>query len=160
VDEGHAPDTGQAVDLDAALGEMREAFSVPLQEKGLELIVHSRPTGMQLKSNNLFLRLILFNLLDNAIQYTPRGRGPVSLEARKEGQTVRIAISDRGDGIPEHLQERIFQKWGRCERDEAAYSTGLGLYHAKTMTEALGGRIGVESLVGRGSTFWLKVPLA
>ena len=60
------------------------AFSVPLDEKNLELIVNSQSAGIQVKSNDLFLRLILFNLLDNAIKYTPKGRGAMRLEALEE----------------------------------------------------------------------------
>jgi signal transduction histidine kinase len=157
-EEGQCLDASQIVDLDPVLGEMRLAFSVPLDEKHLELIVNSQPAGIQVKSNDLFLRLILFNLLDNAIKYTPKGRGAIRLEALDEGGVVRIVVIDPGDGIPENLQERIFQKWGRVEGQEISYSTGLGLYHTKMMVEAFEGQIGVSSTVGHGSTVWFTLP--
>jgi signal transduction histidine kinase len=158
VEEGQSPDAGQLVDLDPILGERRRAFSVSLDEKRLELIVPSQPVGIQVKSNDLFLRLILFNLLDNAIKNTPTGRGAIRLEALEEGGAVRISVVDPGDGIPENLRERIFQKWGRVEGKEFTASTGLGLYHTKMMVEALGGRVGVSSTVGHGSPFWFSLP--
>jgi len=157
-EEGQSLDASQVVDLDPILGEMRLAFSVPLDEKNLELIVNSQTAGIQVKSNDLFLRLILFNLLDNAIKYTPKGRGAIRLEALEERGVVRIFVIDPGDGIPENLLERIFQKWGRVEGQEVSYSTGLGLYHTKMMVEAFGGQIGVISTVGHGSTFWFALP--
>ena len=106
------------------------------------------------------MRLILFNLLDNAIKYTPKGRGAIRLEALEEGGVGKIFVIDPGDGIPENLQERIFQKWGRVEGQEVSYSTGLGLFHTKMMVEAFGGQIGVSSTVGHGSTFWCALPSA
>ncbi len=157
-EEGQCLDASQIVDLDPILGEMRLAFSVLLDEKNLELIVNSQPAGIQVKSSDLFLRLILFNLLDNAIKYTPKGRGAIRLEALEERGVVRICVTDPGDGIPENLQERIFQKWGRVEGQEVSYSTGLGLYHTKMMVEAFGGQLGVSSTVGHGSTFWFALP--
>ena len=159
-EEGQPLDANQIVDLDPILEEMQLSFSVPLDEKDLELFVNSQPTAIQLKSNDLFLRLILFNLLDNAIKYTPKDRGAIRLEALEEREGVRIFVIDPGDGIPENLQERIFQKWGRVEGQEVSYSTGLGLYHTKMMVEALGGQIGVSSTVGHGSTFWFTLPSA
>jgi signal transduction histidine kinase len=159
AEEGQALNAGQFVDLDPILGEMRTVFSVLLEEKNLELVIESRPAGIQLPSNPLLLRLILFNLLDNAIKYTPRGRGSIRLEAWQETSLVRIAVSDPGEGIPENLLERVFQKWGRLEGKEVSYSTGLGLFHTKIMVEALGGRIAVESQVGRGTAFCIHFPV-
>ena len=156
-EEGQSLDASQIVDLDPILGEMRLAFSVPLDEKNLELIVDSQPAGIQVMSNDLFLRLILFNLLDNAIKYTPKGRGAIRLEALEEEGVVRIFVIDQGEGIPENLQKRIFQKWGRVEGPEVSYSTGLGLYHTKMMVETFGGQIGVSSTVGHGSAFWFAL---
>lgn len=134
AEEGQALEVGQIVDLDPILGEMEAAFSVLLEEKKLELVIKSRPAGIQIPSNALFLRLILFNLLDNAVKYSPPGRGAIRLEASQEISLVRIAVSDPGEGIPENLLERVFQKWGRLEGKEVSYSTGLGLYHTKILT--------------------------
>jgi signal transduction histidine kinase len=157
-EEGQSLEASRHVELDPILAEMRRAFSVPLEEKQLELMIHVQPAGLRVKSNEILLRLILFNLLDNAIKYTPKGRGVIRLEAWEEGGGVRISVLDPGDGIPENLQERIFQKWGRVEGPEVSYSTGLGLYHTKMMVGALGGEIGVSSTVGQGSTFWFTLP--
>ena len=74
---------------------------------------------------------------------------------------VRISISDNGPGIPPEYYEKIFEKFGQVESREHAqkYSTGLGLTFCKLAVEAHGGHIGVESEVGKGSTFWFKLPV-
>ena len=107
------------------------------------------------------LRQVLSNLLDNAIKYSPQG-GDVDLRVARNGQFARIEVVDRGLGIPQDEQERIFEKFYRLDPalTRGVNGTGLGLYISKELVERMRGRISVRSAPGRGSTFVVEVPLA
>jgi signal transduction histidine kinase len=108
------------------------------------------------------LRRTLVNLLGNAIKFAPSG-GAVTVEARrsKEGQSIDFSVSDTGEGIPPEAFGRIFEKFGQVESRQGGHimSTGLGLTFCKLAVEAHGGHIGVESVLGQGSTFCFSIPL-
>jgi signal transduction histidine kinase len=108
------------------------------------------------------IRQILFNLLSNAIKFTTEG-GRVAVELRREDeQHVRIAVSDTGPGISAENQKLIFQKFRQIDASATRehHGTGLGLAIAKDLTTLLGGRIGVDSEAGQGSTFWVVLPVS
>ena len=107
------------------------------------------------------LRQVLSNLLDNAIKYSPEG-GDVELRLVRNGQFARIEVVDRGLGIPQDEQERIFEKFYRLDPalTRGVNGTGLGLYISKELVERMRGRISVRSEPGRGSTFVVEVPVA
>lgn len=102
---------------------------------------------------------VLQNLLDNAIQYTPSGRETIVRARYKTGKII-VTVSDTGIGIPQAEQARIFERFYRVDgaRSREAGGTGLGLAIAKHIVEAHGGRIWVESEVGRGSDFHFSIP--
>jgi len=103
------------------------------------------------------MRRVLQNLLSNAMKYTPAG-GAVHLALIPAGNEVRVTVTDTGPGIaPEHHQ-RIFEKFGQVETHNNRQGSGLGLTFCKLAVEAHGGRIGVESKPGDGSTFWVVLP--
>lgn len=98
------------------------------------------------------------NLLINAIRYTPVGRA-ISVAARAEADGVRLEVRDPGPGIAPEQRRRIFEKYVQLSpRGEGG--TGLGLAIAKEFVEAMGGRIGLDSELGEGSTFWIWLPEA
>ena len=101
----------------------------------------------------------LANLVDNAIKYSGTGR-LLRIDARREGGEVRIAVADRGIGIPGAEQARIFDKFYRIGRSEtqSRRGSGLGLALVKHIAEAHGGRVTVESRPGEGATFTLVLP--
>ena len=104
----------------------------------------------------------VFNiLLENALRYSPGG-GTVTVGARRSDDRVEVRVADEGIGIPAGERERIFRKFYRAEsaaRDGAA-GTGLGLFIAKELVTAMGGRIWVESTEGEGSSFSFELPAA
>jgi len=104
---------------------------------------------------------IFLNLLDNAVKYSPQG-GKITVTAEAEGKAMVISVTDQGVGISDKEKTRIFRKFHRVNgRDSReAYGHGLGLYITKGLVEAQGGRIWVESSVGKGSTFTFTLPLA
>ncbi len=105
------------------------------------------------------LQTVLLNLLDNAIKYTSAG-GQVALRGRAVPGGYEIAVSDTGPGIPAEHLPRLFERFYRVDkaRDRATGGTGLGLSIVKHLAEAHGGRVSVDSTVGRGSTFTVFFP--
>jgi two-component system phosphate regulon sensor histidine kinase PhoR len=106
-------------------------------------------------------REILQNLLDNALRYTAPG-GRIHVKATVEESEMVFSVADTGIGIPKADQDRIFERFYRADaaRSRESGGTGLGLSIVKHLVEAHGGRIRVESEVGRGSTFYVHLPLA
>lgn len=107
------------------------------------------------------LQQIIINLMSNAVKYTPRG-GEVTVTVDIVVDKMRFSITDTGVGISPQKMEKLFE---RFERGEDTYSkeqegTGIGLNLTQQLIELNGGRIGVESTVGQGSTFWFMIPLA
>ena len=104
------------------------------------------------------LERILINLLGNALKFTPP-TGQITLSAVPEGARARFAVRDSGPGIAPEFQAKIFEKFGQVENRAKGhkFSTGLGLTFCKLAVEAHGGRIGVQSEVGQGATFWFVI---
>jgi K+-sensing histidine kinase KdpD len=104
-------------------------------------------------------RQVLSNLLSNAVQYSPDG-GEIVVSARAERRHVRVEVRDQGPGIPRDEQPRLWERFyrGRHAVISAHRGSGLGLAIVKHLVEAHGGEVGVESVVGQGSTFWLTLP--
>jgi two-component system phosphate regulon sensor histidine kinase PhoR len=101
----------------------------------------------------------VFNLLDNAVKYTPPG-GSVHLSAREADKSLVISVSDTGLGIPKEHLARIFERFYRVDRDRSRElgGTGLGLSIVKHIVEAHRGTVEAQSELGRGSTFTLTFP--
>jgi len=120
------------------------------------------PSGLPfVRGDASLLHDVLQNLLDNAIQYTP-SRGRIVVGASAGPDEAIVTVSDSGIGIPVAEKERIFERFYRVDaaRSREAGGTGLGLSIAKHIVEAHGGRLWVESEVGRGSKFSVSIPLA
>ena len=105
------------------------------------------------------IRRVLQNLLSNALKHTHAG-GDVRVDATASPGEVCVAVTDTGPGIAPEYHQRIFEKFSQIEDGNTYLGTGLGLTFCKLAVEAHGGRIGVESEVGRGCTFWFTLPKA
>jgi len=138
-----------------------ETTLLKASRKQITLEIENPPGLPAVWGDASLLREVLQNLLDNAIQYTPEG-GQIRVRAVAAAREAVISVSDTGIGIPLADQERIFERFYRVDaaRSREAGGTGLGLSIAKHIVEAHGGRLWVESTVGRGSSFSFSIPLA
>lgn len=133
-----------------------------VQEKALRCITEVEEGLPPLSADREKLRRVLINLLGNAIKFTPP-EGQITLAVRREPseEALLFTVADTGNGIPKEYFGRIFEKFGQVElrRSGRQRSTGLGLAFCKMVVEAHGGRIWVESEVGKGSQFSFTIPL-
>ena len=145
--------------LRESLAQTLKAFAVRAHEKGLELNLQVDPGVVDLvASDPVRLRQIIVNLLGNAIKFTHSGG--VTLSAHRESQDsehmiVRFTVKDTGIGIPPERQKEIFSAFTQADSSTTRNygGTGLGLTISRRLTELLGGRIWVESALGKGSSF-------
>lgn len=101
---------------------------------------------------------VVTNLIHNAFKYAPRG-SPVIVRMREREQHVRISVVDHGPGLTPEESRYVFDKFRRTRSAESCEGTGLGLYVSRKIIEAHGGRIGVDSVIGSGSSFYFELPL-
>lgn len=144
-------------DANDLLRELEGLFGMRLNENPLVALVceaHLEPIMMH--SEKQCIIQVLTNLLHNAMKFTKTGE--IRFGCRMEGtDEVYFYVSDTGIGIPKEEQEKIFSRFTKLDRE--MQGTGLGLTLSQTIVHNLGGRFGVESEVGKGSTFWFILPL-
>jgi len=151
----------QLIDEVLTLLEPRPRATVPALRSRIDGQLAERLHGAE-----QFLRQVLSNLLANAIKFTTAGQIVVAVEVMPQakqqgGQRLRLSVSDNGIGIAAAMQEKIFERFTQASEEVAQRygGTGLGLAISKHLVELLGGRIGVDSEVGRGSRFWFELEL-
>lgn len=142
-------------DLRAAVVEVAEALAPMARSRGVRLA--SAPGSgppCRIVGDERRLSRVLFNLVDNAIRYTPAGRA-VRVAVEEDPGGVRVLVDDEGPGLPPEVAPHLFQKFARG-RDSAA-GTGLGLYFCRITVESWGGSIGHEERPEGGSRFWARL---
>jgi two-component system sensor histidine kinase KdpD len=156
IEAGTFPYTFRDVDLAELL---RETVAVAEQaQDGVGVELHVREPLPRLRGDAARLRQVFANLLDNAVKYSPDGRN-VEVRAHASDGGVVVAVRDHGPGIQREHQRLIFEKFGRADGSAGKPGTGLGLFIARSIAEAHGGRIEVDSAPGRGTTMSLVLPL-
>ena len=147
-------------DLHTTLKDTTDFLAIGAREKGLELVCLVEPEVPSLLSGDPGrLRQILVNLGSNAVKFTKKGEIVilVCLESEDEqNATIRFAVSDTGIGIPANLPENLFSPFTQVDSSTTRQygGTGLGLAISRQLAELMGGKIGLESKEGIGSTFW------
>jgi signal transduction histidine kinase len=113
-----------------------------------------------IEADQALLHQALYNLVENALKYTPEG-GEVTIQLHTSASALTFAVQDSGIGIAKGDLPRLFEKFYRGTNREALAQrgTGLGLAIVKSIAERHGGKVWVESEVGRGSVFYLQIPL-
>ncbi|MBX3139515.1 MAG: HAMP domain-containing histidine kinase [Trueperaceae bacterium] len=155
--EGHMPYQPESI---ASLTELAKAALADVsggpRDRNFGFLV--RPEAEQVFGDPKLLRRILANLMANAIKHTRRG-GYIDFRAWSKDGNVVLSVRDDGEGIPESDQKRIFNAFEQSRHTiHDRYDTGMGLTFCKLAVEKHGGRIWVESKVGRGSTFYFTLP--
>jgi NtrC-family two-component system sensor histidine kinase KinB len=148
----------RSLPLDPLVRSTVDAHRAQAAERKLQVEVEIPPDTGELSVDADRLILVFDNLLANAIRFSPEG-GRVVVRVRPGADAVRFEVSDAGPGVPRELREAIFQKLFRAPGAPPG-GAGLGLFIAREIVVAHGGTIGVESDVGKGSTFWFELPRA
>jgi signal transduction histidine kinase len=135
--------------------------SRPMSEKhGIKVIESLDPELPSTWVDEVKLRQVVVNLLVNAIKFSPEA-GEVTVRTVRDGDAMRIEVTDHGPGILPDEATHIFELFGQGSGANDAWRTGLGigLHLVKRITELHGGHVGVNSLPGLGSAFWVRLPL-
>jgi signal transduction histidine kinase len=153
------------VELEVAPFSLREALErgvVMVRERamkdGVEVALAADPEVNVVEGDERRIRQVIFNLLSNAVKFTPPG-GAVDVSAARVDGEVRVSVADTGPGIAPQDHERIFEEFQQTEAGvEQREGTGLGLALSKRLVELHGGRIWIDSELGKGSTFVFTLP--
>ena len=156
-DSGHMSIARTPVNLAAVLRDVCVALGA-LAETAHITFRHNAPTELWTQGSETMLFRLLFNLGENAIKYTPEG-GTVTLGLEPRGTEAYLSVSDTGAGIAAGEQPHIFDRFYRADPARSRGGTGLGLALARSIVLAHGGQISVESRVGHGSCFTVRLPL-
>jgi signal transduction histidine kinase/DNA-binding response OmpR family regulator/CHASE3 domain sensor protein len=150
----------EELDLPRVLESSITIVKEKAHNRGVQVHVDAGDTGT-ITADARKLKQILFNLLSNAVKFTPSG-GAVSLTAHTEGAMVEIAVTDTGAGISAEDQRKLFREFMQVDGSLSRRheGTGLGLALTKRLVELHGGTIGVRSVLGAGSTFTVRMPIA
>ena len=146
---------------DEIIDDCVEEHSAIADSKGVALLRERPQHDVHIRADAEGVRTILDNLVDNAIKYTPSG-GRITVRWTSEGPSAVIQVEDTGVGIEEDQQNRIFERFYRVDkaRSRELGGTGLGLSIVKHLVQVFEGSVSVESELGRGSTFTIRIPLA
>jgi signal transduction histidine kinase len=151
----------QMVPLVDIIEQVTNTLQMSATQKNIQLDVDfPRNTMPLIEADQALLQQAMYNLVENAIKYTPQN-GRVSARLKVLGDSVLFEVQDTGIGIAPSDLPRLFEKFYRGSQREAREQkgTGLGLAIVKSITEKHGGKVWVESELGKGSTFYLQVPL-
>lgn len=149
----------QAVAPRELLDGLAAAFQPLAAERKINLNVYAEPALPITQLDRERITQVLANLVSNALRYTPAG-GAITLSARNGADTLNIAVSDTGAGIPVDKLPYIFERFYRADdsRQQTSSETGLGLAIARSIIEAHNGKISADSIVGQGTTITICLP--
>jgi signal transduction histidine kinase len=159
IEAGRMQYTFAEFDLNHLVNFAVEEFRIPADDKGVKIVWENRGKPIMVWGDEMKLREVVFNLIDNALKYTEKGNIVVKLE--EQGITARVSVKDFGIGMSKETIGRLFQKFSRGASGArvGTEGTGLGLYVAKRIADDHKGELWAESAgEGKGSTFFLKVP--
>lgn len=163
IEAGKITIESRPFDLYATLKSTVRMLAPQAEAKGLACNLHISPeTPYRLVGDELHLRQILINLIGNGIKFTREGFVHIHVTPVAVSETradLRFEIIDTGVGIPEEMQSRVFEKFTRADQSATRETggTGLGTTIARNLVELMGGRMGLLSRIGQGSTFWFEL---
>ena len=163
VESGKLSLSPETISLDEVIQECETMMEPQAQKRGIGMRFPSLTSAYFVKADRTRLKQILVNLLSNAIKYNKVG-GTVVVACvasiASSPARIRISVEDTGEGLPPEKLEHLFQPFNRLGQEETAEEgTGIGLVMTKRLVELMGGVIGVESRLGKGSVFWFEMNL-
>jgi len=147
----------EPLDLRSFIESCVRSLEVEIAERGAQVRV--KGGRRTIRADPALLRIALMNLLSNAIKFTPQDVAPeVTVYASVRKNLCKIRVNDNGIGVAAEDQQRIFMPFVRLHPEEDFPGIGLGLSSVRKAVELMGGRTGVDSIPGRGSSFWIEIP--
>ena len=141
--------------MDDLLKDLEQKFSMLAQEKGLTLKIDGNSEALEPVTDRDYLFQIMSHYVENALKFTSQGE--VTMGCTLQMGTLHAWVQDTGKGIePEACSEKLFERFVKI--DEFEQGAGLGLSICRNLAQSLGGKVGVESELGKGSLFWVEVP--
>lgn len=159
IESGRIDLSLEPVDISSILDETLSLVTTIAERKNI-IISHSNIQGAVVRADRTRLKQTLLNLLTNAIKYN-RPNGTVHVDVRKSGtDMMQIRVADTGHGIPAARLHELFQPFNRLGAENSGIEgSGIGLTITRRIVEMMGGKVGVDSEEGVGSTFWIELPL-
>lgn len=161
LEQAESPPVLEAADLNVVvqglIGRAREG----LEARGARLTVRYSPDALPVSLDGDAFALVLNNLLDNAVKYSPGAVKPVTVTLRADGDLVRLHVDDEGPGVPAAERKQVFERFYRAgdELTRVSMGVGLGLHLVRSVTEAMNGWVQVEETPsGRGARFTVVLP--
>jgi PAS domain S-box-containing protein len=154
IEEGGTARTDEPLDVVVVSTAAVESLRAAWPDRDIEIEAPS--TRCVATGNALWVEQIMTNLVSNALKYAP-GPEPITVRITRHPGEIKVAVVDRGPGIPEHLRERVFDRFARFPQADTQGGTGLGLYIARQLAEAIHAELSLDSEVGHGSTFTLTL---
>lgn len=160
IESGRLSLSPEPMSLVEVMHECEAMIGPQAQKRGLSITFPNFDVSYFVKADRTRVKQILINLLSNAIKYNkPRGTVVVTCIVKPPGR-IRIGVEDSGEGLSPEKIAQLFQPFNRLGQEaNAEEGTGIGLVMTKRLVELMGGVIGVESTVGKGSTFWIEMNL-
>jgi PAS domain S-box-containing protein len=159
IESGHVDLSLEPVKYEALILECISLIEPIAKQNNIQIYNSSNPGKIVLRADKIRVKQVIINLLSNAVKYNRRG-GQVNISVNLSNNNFyRISITDTGTGIKEKNLTKLFESFNRLDVENTEIEgTGIGLVITKHLVELMGGRLGVETEYGVGSTFWIELP--
>ena len=150
----------EALSLAETLNDVEAMLEIQAKQRGINMLFPHPDITYFVNADRVRVKQVFANLLSNAIKYNkPNGSVTVSY-CKKNNQRIRVCVEDTGEGLTAENMTQLFQRFNRLDKEfSQEEGTGIGLVVSKRIVELMGGSIGVESTVGKGSVFWVELNL-
>ena len=160
IEKGTLPVRREKFNLENMIRDLIERFELMAEASNIKVEFHPDKDIPEVYSDPSQIKIVVENLIDNAIRYT-QGKGYIDIWLRRKNKQLLFEIKDNGMGIPKSDQKHIFEKFFRARNisRKDTRGSGLGLYVCKSIIERAGGKIWLESKLGKGAVFYFTLPI-